>query len=105
MAFEPTLQQSESVIIFGLERIIHSFLDQSDPRHAFRIWLELWLDWERRDQRSALFLIGTDVGKGIVPMEKEDRLFRDLVGWCYQDTASKAKRVDVIWYGLHEQIK
>ncbi|NEU31064.1 hypothetical protein GN156_09770 [bacterium LRH843] len=93
------------MIIFGLETIIQSFLKEPEPRQSFGTWLELWLDWEKESEGSTLFLIGTDIGKGIVPLEKEARLFRDIVGWCFQDVAKKAERVDVIWYGLHEQLK
>ena len=91
--------------MFGLESMIQSFLNEPNPRQAFRSWLQSWLEWEMRNGHSKLFLIGTDIGKGIVPMEKEARLLRDVVGWCYQDVAKQATRVDVIWYGLNEQLK
>lgn len=52
-----------------------------------------------------LYLIGTDVGKGIVPIDEHLRTYRDVVGWCYQDVAKLAERVDIIWYGINTTIK
>lgn len=52
-----------------------------------------------------LVIIGTDISKGIVPLEKENRLWRDFTGWVYQDLVAKAERVDVIWYGINQIMK
>lgn len=94
----------ETTIIYGLEKIVHSFIHHNDPRHTFNNWLTSWLLWEKQNE-TCLYVIGVDVGKGVVPIEKEQRMFRDLVGLCFQDVAKKADRVDVVWYGLHEQLK
>jgi adenosyl cobinamide kinase/adenosyl cobinamide phosphate guanylyltransferase len=50
-------------------------------------------------------VIGSDITKGVVPLEKENRIWRDLTGWAYQDTAAKAEKVDIIWYGLNQTMK
>ncbi len=105
MDVTPSAQVIGAVVVFGLEAIIEWFLKRDVPRQAFQAWLDSWLDWENAHEENVLYLIGADVGKGIVPMEPSLRLFRDMVGWCYQDVTKKADRVDVIWYGINEQIK
>ncbi|MCM3762952.1 bifunctional adenosylcobinamide kinase/adenosylcobinamide-phosphate guanylyltransferase [Alkalihalobacillus oceani] len=101
----PAPEQNGTVIIFGLEAIVRSFLteDEAGARERFRSWLESWLCWEQSG--GILYLVGSDVGKGVVPLEKEARLFRDYVGVCFQEVARKAERVDLIWYGLATQLK
>ncbi|GAE35876.1 bifunctional adenosylcobinamide kinase/adenosylcobinamide-phosphate guanylyltransferase [Halalkalibacter akibai] len=93
-----------NVFIYGLEAVIETFLTDHNPRGSFQGWLTNWLKWEK-DSDSNLVLIGADVGKGIVPLEKHKRLYRDVVGWCYQDVVKKSDRVDLIWYGINQQLK
>ena len=66
---------------------------------------EKWMEWERNEGNRRLVLIGTDISKGIVPMEKEGRLQRDVTGWLYQRLVARAERVDLIWYGISETLK
>jgi len=63
------------------------------------------LDWENAAKERCFILIGTDISKGIVPMEKKNRDWRDITGWVYQDIAAKAEKVDVIWYGISRKLK
>lgn len=93
-----------NVVIYGIEAVVQSFLSQEDPRKCFQDWLETWLEWETENS-SQLILIGTDIGKGIVPTDESARRYRDLVGWCFQEVARQANRVDVIWYGLGDRLK
>lgn len=76
-----------------------------DGRAVLKKMLQSWLEWEDDEPERCLVLIGTDIGKGIVPMEKENRLWRDVAGWFFQDVAMRAENVDVIWYGLRQTIK
>lgn len=64
-----------------------------------------WLDWEQSEENRILVFIGTDISKGIVPIEKENRLHRDVNGWFYQKLVEHAERVDMIWYGISETLK
>mgnify|MGYP001157836396 CR=1 FL=1 len=75
------------------------------PEKMFCNWLDKWLTWEKSEKSRRLYLIGTDIGKGIVPVDANLRRYRDLVGKCYQIVAQKAERVDLIWYGLNETLK
>lgn len=50
-------------------------------------------------------LIGTEIGSGIVPMEEQDRLWRDETGRVYQFLAQKARKVERIWAGIPLTLK
>jgi adenosylcobinamide kinase / adenosylcobinamide-phosphate guanylyltransferase len=96
------------VILEGIEIWLKILTEDYDINYSRIIWntcLNDWLCWEKNGNHRNLVLIGTDISKGIVPLEKENRIWRDLTGWVYQDTATKAKKMDVIWYGLNQSIK
>lgn len=57
------------------------------------------------EQNRTLYIIVTDMGRGVVPMEKQARLLRDTCGRLYQALFAEAERVIRIWYGIAEQIK
>lgn len=67
-------------------------------------WRAHWCDDFRELQRAAniqqapLVIIANDVGRGIVPMEHQQRRLRDLNGWFSQDAAERAQQV---WYVRH----
>lgn len=79
--------------------------DFKDMRESVQSYLKSWIAWEREALERKIIVIGTDITKGIVPSEKESRALRDAVGWAYQDLTAVAERVDVVWYGLNQQIK
>lgn len=56
-------------------------------------------------ENRTLYIIVTDMGRGVVPMEKQARLLRDTCGRLYQALFAEAERVIRIWYGIAEQIK
>lgn len=57
------------------------------------------------EENCALYIIVTDMGRGVVPMEKQARLLRDTCGRLYQALFAEADRVVRIWYGIGEHIK
>jgi adenosyl cobinamide kinase/adenosyl cobinamide phosphate guanylyltransferase len=96
------------VILEGIEMWLKRLSEKYDPNQCRDIWnrrLDKWLFWEKNQHNRKLVVIGTDISKGIVPIEKENRLWRDITGWAYQETAAMAEKVDVIWYGLSQTIK
>ena len=52
-----------------------------------------------------LVIISDEVGNGVVPLQKEDRIYRELVGNLLIEIASKAERVDRIICQIPQQIK
>ncbi|WP_026679152.1 bifunctional adenosylcobinamide kinase/adenosylcobinamide-phosphate guanylyltransferase [Fictibacillus gelatini] len=95
------------VVLEGMEMFVKNTLNEVNEkgREQLRLELKKWCEWEQSNGTRKLVLIGSDIGKGIVPIEKEHRLWRDMAGWFYQDIVSAAYRVDVIWYGLSERLK
>ncbi|PFO06657.1 hypothetical protein COJ85_07065 [Bacillus sp. AFS076308] len=102
------IQHQNYLILEGIEIWLKLLTEQVDVQQSLEIWnscLNDWLKWEKEKVSRNVIIIGTDITKGIVPVEKENRLWRDLTGWAYQDTAAKAQKVDVIWYGINQTIK
>ncbi len=96
------------LVLEGIEIWLKELSDQNDANQSREIWkhhLEAWGDWEKANTKRQLVVIGTDITKGIVPMEKDNRLWRDVTGWAFQDLAAKAEKVDLIWYGIDQTLK
>ncbi|OLN23653.1 hypothetical protein BTO30_03535 [Domibacillus antri] len=94
----------EIVVLEGIERYVRILLEKSgsafEARALFKKELEHWAKEDR-----TIVLIGTDMMKGIVPMNSFDRMWRDAAGWCFQNIAAASHRVDTIWYGIADTIK
>jgi adenosylcobinamide kinase / adenosylcobinamide-phosphate guanylyltransferase len=101
------LTETNKVVLEGLEHVVYSMVLQKRKhvRDELRRLLEAWLEWEASDRNNKLVLIGTDIGKGIVPMEKEKRMWRDWNGWFFQDVVERADHVNIIWYGISQLLK
>jgi adenosylcobinamide kinase / adenosylcobinamide-phosphate guanylyltransferase len=99
---------SDLLVIEGIENWLKELTQTYDSYRSLEIWIQTidkWLSWEKAEPLRKLVIIGTDITKGIVPVEIENRVWRDVTGWAYQDLAAKADKVDVIWYGLNQTIK
>ncbi|MFE8702988.1 bifunctional adenosylcobinamide kinase/adenosylcobinamide-phosphate guanylyltransferase [Cytobacillus sp. FJAT-54145] len=102
------LEHFECVVFEGIEQWIKNDATGLNRRTALDKWREIieqWIDWEHKKQNRQVIIIGTDISKGIVPISKEDRLWRDITGWVYQVLALNSSRVDAIWYGINTTIK
>jgi adenosyl cobinamide kinase/adenosyl cobinamide phosphate guanylyltransferase len=100
--------EDDLIILEGLEIWLKKISAKVEWHQCLEVWnqhVDNWLGWENAEPNRTLITIGTDISKGIVPMEREYRLWRDLTGWAYQDLAAKAESVDVIWYGFNQTIK
>jgi adenosyl cobinamide kinase/adenosyl cobinamide phosphate guanylyltransferase len=96
------------IVLEGVELWLKDLTKNYEANKCREIWnrrLENWLTWEKANLNRKLIVIGTDITKGIVPLEAENRRWRDVTGWAFQDIAAKSKKVDVIWYGLNQTIK
>jgi adenosyl cobinamide kinase/adenosyl cobinamide phosphate guanylyltransferase len=102
------IHEQDVLVLEGIEIWLKCLAQQYDLQQSRNIWNQCiaeWLEWEKQQDCRKLIVIGTDLSKGIVPLEKENRIWRDLTGWAYQDTVLMAEKVDVIWYGLNQTIK
>ncbi len=52
-----------------------------------------------------VIVILTDIGRGIVPMDAQQRKLRDACGRLYQRLMAEADEVTRIWYGLAKTLK
>jgi adenosylcobinamide kinase / adenosylcobinamide-phosphate guanylyltransferase len=96
------------VVIEGIEQWIKELLIEFEAEAVRGKWqaiLEKCQIWESADQGRMVILIGSDITKGIVPIEAENRVWRDVTGRVYQDTVSICNRVDLIWYGINKRLK
>lgn len=99
----------EKLLVFeGIEQWTKAWLEKYSLEEAREIgqeWIKKLLLWEKEKKERKIVLIATDISKGIVPIKKEDRDWRDLTGWFYQDLIKEADCVDEIWYGLVNSLK
>jgi adenosylcobinamide kinase / adenosylcobinamide-phosphate guanylyltransferase len=96
------------IVLEGVEEWLRKLTLEMDVNEARNYWISIvlsWKDWESSAPGRRVVIIGTDMTKGIVPIEKENRNWRDLIGWAYQDLTANCSRVDVIWYGVNQTIK
>ena len=52
-----------------------------------------------------IVLIGEQIGSGIVPIERADRIWRDMVGFFYQFIVKNSEEVYRVWAGIGEKLK
>ncbi|MEB1808690.1 MAG: bifunctional adenosylcobinamide kinase/adenosylcobinamide-phosphate guanylyltransferase [Bacillaceae bacterium] len=99
------LPNRQLCVITGMEMIFKRLLQEGKGRKDFNELLNRWMEWEQLRTDRKLVLVGCDIGKGIVPIAKEDRQWRDLAGWSYQDIVQQSNKVYRIWYGISERLK
>ena len=98
----------ECVVIEGIEQWIKELLTEFDAEAVRENGKHFWKNGrfgKAADQGRMVILIGSDITKGIVPIEAENRVWRDVTGRVFQDTVSICNRVDLIWYGINKRLK
>lgn len=104
-----TENSANDIVVFeGLEVWVREILTEKsleESRIYFRNVWEGLHSWEKGKYNRRIVIIGTDITKGIVPIDREQRIWRDLTGWVYQDLAKKCESMHVIWYGISQTIK
>lgn len=83
-------------VIYGLETYIKSSMKAGISIEALLDEIETW---------EADYIVGCEIGLGVVPVEQFDRLYRDNVGLIYQRLARKASSVTRVFAGIPIQIK
>lgn len=95
---EPT---SQTVVVSGLEEAIKPLLEKDEVSLALQIAEQLQL----LEKRHQVIIIATEIGRGIVPIDPQDRKLRDTLGRLYQQLFKTSEHITRIWYGLAEEIK
>lgn len=60
---------------------------------------------EEEKRNETIVLIMMEIGRGIVPLEQQERRLRDLAGWLLQDATQASDDVQYVWHGLSRKIK
>lgn len=96
--FEGELPNSEEthIVLAGLEQWMAQF--EGDEDRAIQLVVE------SLEGRNSIVIL-TDIGRGIVPIERKDRELRDRCGRLYQRLIEDAEEVIQIWYGIPKIIK
>ncbi|WP_062198340.1 bifunctional adenosylcobinamide kinase/adenosylcobinamide-phosphate guanylyltransferase [Massilibacterium senegalense] len=101
--------QANCVVIEGLERYFYEWSKKQtsidDIRYRFSELATEWRHWEAQENNRQVYWIGTDITKGIVPLQALDRKTRDVTGYCYQDLVKLCTDVTVVWFGLLKTMK
>jgi adenosylcobinamide kinase / adenosylcobinamide-phosphate guanylyltransferase len=98
--------QEKFIVLEGVEQWVLKMIEDNascEHREKGQKIIQAWTNWETLDRH--LVVIGTDISKGIVPIEPIDRIWRDTTGWFYQDLVAKCDRFDLVWYGIAKQLK
>lgn len=102
----PPMVQSAPTVLYGVLAWLDSALAKSDDDDALRRRWQADLDaLGARFNAAPLIIIGHEVGRGIVPMERDQRRLRDMNGWFNQDAAACAECVWQVRHGLVMALK
>lgn len=95
------------LVITGVLDWLGAALERDDNDALRQRWQgDMAMLCQRADELNAsLLIIVSEVGRGIVPMQPEQRRLRDLNGWFAQDATAQADRVWYVRHGLVIAIK
>ncbi|MEK9198716.1 bifunctional adenosylcobinamide kinase/adenosylcobinamide-phosphate guanylyltransferase [Ureibacillus sp. 179-F W5.1 NHS] len=98
---ERSYTKDEAIVIGSFEKIIFQHMDLDEEQIAARIYDELL----KLDKETNVICICTDIGRGIVPLQREERKLRDTCGRLYQKLFAEGESVIRIWYGIPQLLK
>lgn len=96
-----TFSKEEYVIISDFAQLVLTYQHHDELEVAEIIINQL----KQLQQQTTVICICQDLGRGVVPIEKEQRFIRDACGRVYQRLFKEAETVTRIWYGIPEEIK
>src|SRR5699024_5106964 len=96
------------LVLEGVEQWVYEWVNQGrivDKRSCARQVIQRCSSRERQGMDRKLFIIGTDISKGIVPLIESRRKWWDLTCWFYQDLMTRCDRFVLIWYGIAKRLQ
>ena len=94
----------EDIVVYeGFEIWVKQMMDKGKTNDEIFEWFRQWLTSIENPENTVLIML--EIGKGIVPMEEQNRRIRDVVGWIQQEAVNQAATVTSIWHGLAMQIR
>ena len=104
----------------NISQEIHFGENKAIVLEGFEVWISKFIEEGKNDQEICayfkrlfarlkvqcdVYLIMLEVGRGIVPMEANQRRLRDIMGWVQQSAVKEATTVTYIWHGLSKKMK
>jgi adenosylcobinamide kinase/adenosylcobinamide-phosphate guanylyltransferase len=106
--WEARWEKDSTLVLEGWEKWVDDELEKkenvADIRQHFQSFFRL-LKEEEQKRENEIVLIMLEIGRGIVPLQKDERTLRDLVGWITQDAAEVADEVYYVWNGFAKKMK
>ena len=93
--------KQDIVVIHQLEQLLQPLISLGEIQAATTIAEELL----QLDKKTRLICICTDMSRGVVPIDKNQRFLRDATGRLYQQLFQQSESITRIWYGLAENLK
>lgn len=104
---QQALVANTPLVITGLLEWLGVALERDDNDALRQQWQREMIQLCQRanELNAALIIITSEVGRGIVPMQPEQRRLRDLNGWFTQDATAQAEQVWYVRHGLVMALK
>ncbi|WP_311065632.1 bifunctional adenosylcobinamide kinase/adenosylcobinamide-phosphate guanylyltransferase [Halomonas sp. DWK9] len=109
------LQEVAQVMLPNTPLVVHGLFEwltaTLDSDVSIDEWRAQWReDFPRLHQAAeadnvTLVMIANELGRGLVPMARDQRRLRDLSGWFTQDAAAQASHVWYVRHGLVQGLK
>ena len=93
--------KQDVVVIQQLEQLLQPLSSLGEIQAAATIAEQLF----QLDKKTQLLCICTDMSRGVVPIDKNQRFLRDATGRLYQQLFQQSESITRIWYGLAENLK
>lgn len=102
-----TLVANSPLVVTGVLEWLSAISDSADSEVLRQQWQRDLVELcQRANQLNVpLIIIATEVGRGIVPMQPQQRRLRDLNGWFVQDATTQAEQVWYVRHGLVMAVK
>lgn len=101
-------ESSTALVLEGWEKWVEAALKQDvtldELREQFGLLFRT-LSIEEKKRGDQVVLIMLEIGRGIVPINAEERKVRDVAGWLLQDATAQAHEVIYVWHGLSLVLK
>ncbi|KGR74567.1 bifunctional adenosylcobinamide kinase/adenosylcobinamide-phosphate guanylyltransferase [Ureibacillus sinduriensis] len=93
--------KEEIIVIGNFEKIILQNVHLEEEFIAEEVFHLI----KKLNQQAQVICICTDIGRGVVPLLKEERKLRDTCGRLYQKLFSESESVIRVWYGIPQILK
>lgn len=94
---------SQTVVLYSLEKFIFPMLVDGEEIEIAQTIFQKICSLHRKYEK--MYIVLEDRGRGIVPIDRQQRKLRDVLGRLYQLLFKQSQTVTRIWYGLPQQLK